>query len=62
MNKVNPDDVDAITQTLTQSLQGAYPNPLMYQPEALQPKVIDMFGFNRFEKPLVSYLEYYFKY
>jgi phosphatidyl-myo-inositol dimannoside synthase len=49
---VNPDDVDAISQTLIQILQGTYPNPLMYQPELLREKVIDIYGFDRFQQKL----------
>lgn len=49
---VNPDDVDAIAQTLTQILQGTYPNSLMYQPEALRQKVINRFGFECFKHTL----------
>jgi glycosyltransferase involved in cell wall biosynthesis len=49
---VNPDDVDAIAQTLIQILQGTYPNPLMYQPELLRAKVIEIYGFDRFQQTL----------
>jgi hypothetical protein len=45
---VNPDDVDSIAQTLVQILQGTYPNPLMYQPELLRQKVIEIYGFDKF--------------
>jgi glycosyltransferase involved in cell wall biosynthesis len=57
---VNPDDTDAIAQTLIEILQGTYPNPLIYQPEALRQKVIDTFGFDRFKQTLGSYLERHF--
>jgi hypothetical protein len=49
---VNPDDVEAIAQTLVQILQGTYPNPLMYQPELLREKVIDIYGFDKFQQTL----------
>jgi glycosyltransferase involved in cell wall biosynthesis len=49
---VNPDDVDAIAQTLIQILQGTYPNPLLYQPDLLRTKVIDFFSIERFNKTL----------
>lgn len=42
---VNPDDIEAIAQSLKQVLLGTYPNRLIYQPEALRSKVIDLFGF-----------------
>ena len=53
---VDPDDVEAISQTLIQLLQGTYPNPLLYQPEKLRQKVIDTFGFEPFKRTLKSYL------
>lgn len=57
MNKVNPDDVEAIAQTIVQILQGTYPNPLIYQPEALRQKVIDTFGFERFKQTLAELMQ-----
>ncbi|MTJ32268.1 glycosyltransferase [Aphanizomenon sp. UHCC 0183] len=54
---VNPDDVDEIAQTIIQILQGTYPNPLMYQPESLRQQVIDIFGFEQFQKTLAGYLQ-----
>lgn len=54
---VDPDDVDAIAQTLIQILQGSYPNPLMYQPEALRQAVIDRFGFDHFKQKLVELIQ-----
>lgn len=57
---VNPDDIEAIAQTLIQILQRSYPNPLIYQPQLLRQKVIEQFGFERFQQTLGSYLEYQF--
>jgi glycosyltransferase involved in cell wall biosynthesis len=54
---VNPDDVDAIAKTLIQILQGTYPNPLMYQPKLLREKVIEIYGFDKFQKTLGNLLE-----
>lgn len=54
---VNPDCVDEIAEVLIKILQGIYPNPLMYQPEALRQKVIEEFGFEQFKQKLASYLE-----
>lgn len=54
---VNPDDVEEIAQTLIQILQGIYPNPLIYQPEALRQKVIDTFGFERFKQTLAELMQ-----
>ncbi|HEY9693366.1 MAG TPA: glycosyltransferase family 4 protein [Oculatellaceae cyanobacterium] len=53
---VNPDDIEDIAQSLIQILQGSYPNPLIYQPEVLRQKIIDYFGFDRFEETLANYL------
>jgi glycosyltransferase involved in cell wall biosynthesis len=53
---VDPDDVDAIAKTLIQILQGTYPNPLMYQPELLREKVIEIYGFDKFQKTLGNLL------
>ncbi|MBD2017975.1 glycosyltransferase [Microcoleus sp. FACHB-53] len=56
---VDPDDTNVIAQKLIEILQGAYPHPLIYQPEALRQKAIDTFGFNRFQQTLASYIEPY---
>lgn len=53
---VNPDDVDEIARILVQILQGTYPHPLMYQPELLRAKVIDTYGFDRFQQTLGNLL------
>lgn len=53
---VDPDNIEEIAQTIKQILQGNYPNPLLYQPEALRQKVIDRFGFERFQQTLADYL------
>ncbi len=51
---VNPDDIHKITQILIQMLQGVYPHPILYQPEALRQKVIEKFGFEQFRKVLAE--------
>lgn len=58
---VHPDDVEEIGQTLIKILHFAYANSLMYQPEALRLKVIDIFGFERFQKTLASHLDNHFQ-
>ncbi|NEQ98019.1 MAG: glycosyltransferase family 4 protein [Cyanothece sp. SIO2G6] len=58
---VDPDDVDAITQTLTQILQREHSHPLLYQPEILRHKVVDYFGFEQFQKTLAHLLNDHFK-
>jgi glycosyltransferase involved in cell wall biosynthesis len=55
---VNPDDREAIAQTLIQVLQHSYPNSILYQPQLLRQKVIEQFGFEQFQKTLGSYLEH----
>lgn len=57
---VNPDDAEAIAQTIIQILQKTYPNPLLYNPEALRQQVIDIYGFERFKQTLAQYLEEFF--
>lgn len=54
---VDPDNVGAIAQSLIQILQGTYDHPLLYQPEALRERVIDTFGFERFQQTLYSLLQ-----
>ena len=53
---VNPDDIEEIAQTIIQILQGKYPNSLIYQPEELRKKVVDIFGFESFKQTLSSYM------
>jgi glycosyltransferase involved in cell wall biosynthesis len=57
---VDPDDVATIARTTIQILQGTYPNPLIYQPEALRQKAIERYGFDRFKQTLATHLESYF--
>jgi glycosyltransferase involved in cell wall biosynthesis len=54
---VDPDDVQAIAHTLVEILQGTYPNPLIYQPEQLRQRVIDIYGFERFKRTVKAYLD-----
>lgn len=49
---VDPDDTEAIAHTLIKILQKNYPNPLMYQPEALRQAVVDTYGFDAFKQKL----------
>ncbi|MEH2411340.1 hypothetical protein [Nostoc sp.] len=42
---VNPDNVNAIAQTLIQILRGIYLHPILYQPQILRKQVIARFGF-----------------
>lgn len=53
---VNPDDSEAIAQTLIQILKQEYPHPLMYNPQALRQAVIDTYGFEAFKQKLSTLL------
>ena len=57
---VDPDDVSAIAKTIIQICTGTYSHPLIYQPEVLRQKVIDIYGFNQFKRTLFKYLEKFF--
>ncbi|MBD2501504.1 glycosyltransferase [Anabaena azotica] len=52
---VNPDDVEAIAQTLTKILLKQYPNSLIYQPDELRNLAIDTFGFKQFQSTLARH-------
>ena len=54
---VAPDDVGAIALTIIQICTGTYPHPIMYQPEVLRQKVIDIYGFDHFKHTLFKYVE-----
>lgn len=54
---VDPDNVEEIAQTLTQILQKSYPHPIMYQPEKLRQKVIEIYGFDRFKQTLLEIIQ-----
>ncbi|BAQ66445.1 glycosyltransferase [Geminocystis sp. NIES-3709] len=53
---VNPDDIEEIATTLISILQGNYDHPLMYHPQKLREKVIEIYGFDKFKKTLDGYL------
>lgn len=54
---VNPDDVDAIAQSLIQILSGTYPHPILYQPQILRQQVIAKFGFEQFQNTLAELIQ-----
>ena len=54
---IDPVDVGAIAKTLIQIVQGTYPNPLMYQPDALRQRVINTFGFEQFKQSLAKLMK-----
>ena len=49
---INPDDVEELGETIIQILQGKYSLPILYQPEMLRQKVIQIYGFDRFKQTL----------
>jgi glycosyltransferase involved in cell wall biosynthesis len=53
---VDPDNVEEIAQTLIKILEGNYSKPLLYQPQALREKVIETYGFDRFQERLAKLL------
>lgn len=53
---VNPYDLNAIANSITQVLQGIYPNPAIYQPEKLRQTVIETYGVERFNQTLAHHL------
>ena len=57
---IDPDDTAAIAHTLIQILQGNYPHPLLYQPEALRQAAIETFGNEPFRKTLDQLLSSHF--
>ncbi|HEY9298943.1 MAG TPA: glycosyltransferase, partial [Phormidium sp.] len=54
---VDPDNIEAIGQTLTQILQKTYAHPIMYQPEILRQKVMEVYGFERFKETLQEIIQ-----
>jgi phosphatidyl-myo-inositol dimannoside synthase len=53
---VNPDDINEIAQALIQILQKTYDHPLLYHPQALRERAIEIFGFERFQETLLKLL------
>ncbi len=58
---VAPDDVGAIAKTIIQICTGTYLHPIIYQPDVLRQKVIDIYGFDHFKDRLSKYLEEFFE-
>lgn len=54
---VNPDNIDEISRTIIDILQGKYANSIIYQPEILRQKVIEKFGFEQFQKQLANLIK-----
>ncbi len=54
---VDPDDIQEIGKTLIAILQKTYPNPLIYQPEALRSVMLESFGPDQFGKRVTEFLK-----
>ena len=54
---IDPDNTDAIASNLMQILQGNHSHPLIYRPQILRQKVIDAYGFARFQDTLARLLQ-----
>ncbi|MBE9178887.1 glycosyltransferase [Oculatella sp. LEGE 06141] len=54
---VDPDNIEAIAQTLVQILQGTYPNPQLYQPDLLRRKTVEAYEFPQFQSTLQQLLK-----
>jgi glycosyltransferase involved in cell wall biosynthesis len=54
---VDPDNLEEIVQTLLQLLKGTYSNPIVYKPEMLRQKVIDIYGFQEFSRIFAGHLK-----
>ena len=57
---VDPNNVNDISKELIRILKHEYPNPIIYEPEALRKKAIEYFGFGRFKETIGNYLEGFF--
>jgi glycosyltransferase involved in cell wall biosynthesis len=58
---VDPDDLTEISTVIIAILQKTYPLPILYQPETLRKKVIEIYGFEQFKQNLAELLSAHFK-
>jgi glycosyltransferase involved in cell wall biosynthesis len=58
---VDPDDTIEIASTLISILRKTYPHELMYQPEALRKRVLDVYGYERFRATVAEKLDRFFE-
>lgn len=54
---IDPDNKDELVETILLILEGCYSNPLMYQPQLLRQKTLELFGYEKFQQTLNQYLE-----
>ena len=57
---VDPDDPIEIATTLIAILKKQYPLPLMYEPEKLRARVLELYGYERFRSLVASHLDEFF--
>ena len=53
---VDPDNIEQIAQAIVDILQGKHPLPILYQPDLLRQKVIEIYGFDKFKERLALIL------
>jgi phosphatidylinositol alpha-1,6-mannosyltransferase len=53
---IDPDNIEQIAQAIVDTLQSKYPLPILYQPELLREKVIEIYGFDKFKERLAMIL------
>ena len=57
---VDPDNIEQIAKAIIDILQGSHPLAILYQPELLRKKVIEIYGFDKFKERLVLILSHQF--
>ncbi len=53
---IDPDNIEKISSIIVQILQKNYSLPILYQPETLRKKVIEVYGFDKFKQNLTQLL------
>lgn len=51
---VDPDNVIELANTIIQTLNQTYPNPILYQPETLRQRVSEIYGANSFQQKITN--------
>lgn len=51
---VDPDNAVELANTIIQILNQTYPNPILYQPETLRQRVIEIYGANSFQQKITN--------
>ena len=53
---IDPDNIEQIAQAIIDTLQGNHPLSILYQPDSLRQKVIEIYGFDKFKERLTLIL------